>query len=87
MSRSYRHYPIVRQEKKDTKAGNRKLRHDKLAEVADGAAFKKYGVGWDWFYNYSWEEAQKDYFCTPRLQKLYSFDEWREYYLSCCVRK
>lgn len=87
MSHSYRRHPIVIQEEKDTKAGNRKVRHSKLAEIPSGGAFKKFGVGWPCVYYYSWAEAEKDYFKTPRLQQMYTYEEWKHYYLSTCVRK
>lgn len=87
MSRSYRHHPICIQEEKDTKAGNRRLRHNKLLDIADGGAFKKMGVGWPCAYYYSWPQAQEDYIRTPRLQKMFTYDEWKQYYYATCVRK
>lgn len=42
MSRSYKKFPVVRQEKEDNKYSNRKLRRDKFAEISTGGAFKRH---------------------------------------------
>ena len=40
MSKSYKKYPIVKQEKEDYHYLNRKLRHDKLAAIPNGSFYK-----------------------------------------------
>lgn len=87
MSRSYRYHPICIQEKKDSRAGNRRLRHSKLEDVANGGAFKKFGVGWPCAYYYPWRQAEIDYWRIPRLQNMFSFEEWKQYYYSFSTRK
>lgn len=87
MSHSYRRHPICIQEEKDSRAGNRRLRHDKLLDIADGGAFKKMGVGWPCVYYYSWRQAEIDYWRTPRLQQAFTFEEWKQYYYSFSTRK
>jgi len=87
MSKSYKRYPLVRQEKKDTKSGNRKCRYDKYAEMRGKADFKKYGDKSGWSYRYTWAEAARDYFRLPNLYNHFTFDEWHQYYQSICIRK
>ena len=41
MSRSYKKYPVIVQEKDDMRQWNRSLRHNKLKEIPNGSAYKK----------------------------------------------
>ena len=57
MSRSYKKYPVIVQEKDDMRQWNRSLRHNKLKEIPNGSAYKKdsrrSGV-----WKYRWSEAE-----------------------------
>lgn len=67
MSKSYKKYPIIVQEKDDMRQWNRSLRHNKLAEIPNGSAYKKdsrrSGI---WKYRWSEEDARVFYRrCLP----------------------
>lgn len=89
MSKSYRKYPLLIQEKEDLKYLNRKIRYDKFAELPNGSSFKKHSPHWmTWRYRWSKEDAIKEYYNKPWLQKRFlTLEEWLNYWESCTIRK
>lgn len=87
MSRSYKKYPIVRQETKDYHYLNRQLRHDKLAKIPKGGSYKKVYSSWAWAYRWSKEQAIQEWYRNAWIRERYSYDEWIDYWKSCCIRK
>ena len=89
MSKSYKKYPIVRQEKEDYHYLNRKLRHDKLAEIPNGGSYRKY-VDKCHEWKYIWTKEQdicqynEDEWIKERFPTL---DEWINYWKTCVLRK
>lgn len=56
MSKSYKRFPIVRQETEDYRYLNRQLRHDKLAEIPKGSSYRKFNTkAYEWAYRWSRE--------------------------------
>ena len=85
MSRSYKKYPVVVQEKDDMRQYNRKLRHDKMAEIPNGAFFKR-NRG-HCYYHYRWSERDarefyrrwKNLYCYFRHAHVDSFETEEDY--------
>lgn len=73
MSRSYKKYPIVRQERVDRRRSNRYIRHNLDYELPPRGSFhKKVRVdGFNWAYYWSLEDAKQLYKAVPFLQKQY----------------
>ena len=46
MSRSYKKYPIVKQDRENYHYQNRQVRHDKLAKIPKGGFYKKKNSFW-----------------------------------------
>jgi len=87
MSRSYKHTPYIYYEKEDTHYLNRCLRHDKLAEIPNGGAFKRYKKGFgSWGQFWDWEEAKADYYTFNR-DKEYTLEEWFQCWQKWTLRK
>lgn len=71
MSRSYKKFPIVRQEREDYNYLNRKIRRDK-SKIPNGGAFKKHSPHWhSWAHFFYLEDAIKAYESRDYLQKKY----------------
>ena len=88
MSKSYKKYPIVRQEKEDYRILNRKLRHDKLADFPKGSSFKRHSPHWhSWAYEWTWKQAMKDYEKDIWRGRFNSLEEFRNYWEMCVLRK
>ena len=88
MSKSYNKYPIVRQEKEDYHYLNRQIRHDKLAEIPRGSAYRKIKSPWHWRYRWSKEQAFQDYYECDRIRERFpTLELWLNYWKSCCIRK
>lgn len=88
MSRSYKHFPQIIQEKGDYHYLNRQLRHDRLAEIPKGSAYKKFNsCNGTWSYRYSKEQAIQDYYEKPWIRERYSYNEWINKWKSWCFRK
>ena len=82
MSRSYKKYPVIVQEKDDMRQHNRKLRHNKTAEIPNGCFFKK-GRGHT-YYKYLWSEQDaREHYRHYHGQKYYlhvsSFETEEDY--------
>lgn len=91
MSKSYKKYPIVRQEKEDYRYLNRQLRHDKLAEFPKGGSYRRHKPHWNaWTYRWTKEQAiqqyQKDKLGWIK-RDFPTLDTWLNYWKSCCIRK
>ena len=82
MSRSYKKYPIVRQERPDPKVSNRYVRHNLNIELSvKGTDYKKIKhSGWNWAYRWSLEDAKQNYKNSEYLQKKYSLEEYLIWY-------
>ena len=87
MSRSYKKYPIIRQEKEDYRYLNRQIRHDKLAEIPNGGSFKKHRPHCGWAYRWSKEQAIQEWKEKARIRQRYSYDMWINQWKSWCIRK
>lgn len=90
MSRSYKKYPIIRQEKEDYRHLNRQLRYDKFAEFPKGSSFKKHKPHWyTWAYRWTREQAISSYYERRKQMKrdFPTLEEWLNYWESCCIRK
>ena len=71
MSRSYKHYPFVK-DRDSSKWGKRycNKRVRKAKNIPNGKAYKKLTEPWDYIYDYSFSETWEEYlqwFKQPRL--------------------
>lgn len=83
MSRSYKKFPVVRQEKVECHLANRYIRHNKDIEIpVKGAYYRKVkNFGWRWSYLWTKEQAIDDYYNFERLQKQFpSLEEYLIWY-------
>ena len=88
MSKSYRKYPIVRQEKENCHYLNRQIRRDRLAEIPNGNAYKKIKPSCNWHYYWSKEQAIQDYYAEGKIRETFpTLELWINYWKSCCLRK
>ena len=90
MGKSYKKFPVVRQEKEDYRYLNRQIRHMKLEDEIPGhAAYKKIASGRrGWSYIWTKEQAIQEYNQCERIRKRYeTLDDWLNYWKSCVVRK
>lgn len=88
MSRSYKKYPIVKQEKEYCRYQNRQLRHDKLADIPNGKSYKKFNNCPKWIYYWSKEQAIQDYYAESKIRERFpTLELWINYWKSCCLRK
>ena len=88
MARSYKKYPVVRQEKEDYRYLNRQIRHDKFAEFPTPGAFKRHRPHWySWHYRWTREEAIEKWHRSSACLRFPTLDEWLEYWARCTVRK
>lgn len=82
MSRSYKRYPIIRQERPDKTILNRKLRRKKLWNLR-GSQYKKVVRNFDdWGYRWSLYEA-----LHCRRYKARTDKDQEQYWKKCCIRK
>ena len=81
MSRSYKKFPAVTQEKEDMRYWNRKLRHNRLEKIPKGGFFKK-GRGHCHF-KYPWTEqdARETYraLCNNKYSHASHFETEEDY--------
>lgn len=90
MSRSYKKYPIVRQERVETYMANRYLRHNLDIELPPkGSHFKKVkNFGWRWAYYWSLEDAKKNYYQSKWAQTHFlTLEEYLIYYKKMYLSK
>ena len=87
MSRSYKKYPIVRQEKENNHYLNRRIRYDRLATFSRGS-YRRKDQFWNWSYRWTKEEAIQNYYEYARIRKQYpTLEEWLNYWAKCALRK
>lgn len=74
MSKSYKKYPIVRQERADSHQSNRYIRHNMDYELPlKGKQHKKvHNDGYNWAYYWSLEDAKTTYFKSSYWQGRFS---------------
>lgn len=83
MSRSYKHHPIVKQEREDYHYLNRKLRHDKLAKIPKGNFFRRFiPKPHEWKYIWTKEQAIQEWHERSWIRERYTYDEWMNYWKS-----
>jgi hypothetical protein len=89
MSKSYKKYPIVKQEKEDYHYLNRKLRHDKLAAIPNGSFYKKYvNKCHEWKYIWTKEQAIRQYNEDEWIRERFpTLEMWINYWKTCVLRK
>ena len=91
MSKSYKKYPKVKQErltKKDKRHLNKRIRHLYLEECFNGADYKKLVPNYNtWQYRWSWREALKDYNDGLFNSHFSTLSDFRNYYENCVKRK
>ena len=92
MSRSYKRYPKVKQErltKSDKIILNRRLRHLDVQVAYRGSQYKHRLPNWEtWQYRWTWKDAVKDWYECDYLRKEYpTLESYRNYYESCVLRK
>lgn len=88
MSKSYRKYPIVKQEKENYHYLNRQLRHDKLAKIPKGGAYRRIHSHLHWHYRWSKEQAIQNYYEDNKIKERFpTLELWLNYWKSCCIRK
>jgi hypothetical protein len=89
MSRSYKKFPIVRQERVDPRISNRYIRHNLDVDVPmKGSHYKhmKFG-GWNWAYRWSLEDAKRFYERNVFLQEKYTLEEYLIWYKKTVISK
>ena len=89
MSRSYKKYPIVRQERIDPRISNRYIRHHLDVDVPmKGSRHKrmKFG-GWNWAYRWSLEDAKELYYNNVYWQEKYTLEEYLIWYKKTVLSK
>ena len=85
MGKSYKKYPIVRQERVDKKIWNRAIRRANLDYSLHGSQYKKLMVNFDtWAYMWTLEDAIDSYIPSKRFPTL---DSWINYWKKVCYRK
>lgn len=92
MGKSYKKFPVVRQEKIDKKQYNRKIRHLKSIDVLHGGQYKKLFICDDWHYIWTKKDAINKYIESLELKiypstKYNTLEEWLLYWEKCTKRK
>lgn len=80
MSRSYRKFPVVRQEKINKKYYNRKLRKLKDGTPYKGGQYRRLYICDDWHYRWSREDAIRQYCPNVAFPTLESWlQHWEKF--------
>ena len=90
MAKSYRKYPIVKQEKVNKKEWNRKVRRFKVDYALKGNNYKKIFINYNnWQYYWSLENAIDQYNKSENFpnKEFPTLESWIEYWKKCCLRK
>ena len=92
MSKSYKKYPIIKQEKFtkfDKKHWNKRIRNLDIDYCLNGSQYKKIFQNWNtWQYPWFLEEALQTYYENEYWQKLYpNVEDFINYWKRCCIRK
>lgn len=95
MSKSYKKYPLTHIEKK-AKIDSKKLRRNKLDDISNGMAYKRYsGSCCNWSSRWTKEDAIKEYREKQMKELEYktfflkfpTLDDYLLYWRKCSVRK
>lgn len=84
MSKSYRKYPIVVQEKIDKKQENKRVRHTMIDTALNGGQYKRISSEANWKYMWTLEDAIESYSNSVNGTGL---EEWIQYWYRCTTRK
>ena len=92
MTRSFKRYPILKQDKVCKRVWNKRLRNKKFNYSLRGAQYKKVMINYDtWKYRWSLEQAVIQYYepdCGNEFYTRYStLNSWVSYWEKCCYRK
>ena len=82
MSKSYKKYPIVRQERADSRQSNRYIRHNIDYDMPRKGKFHKkvHANGMNWAYYWSLEDAKQFYKANPSLHEKFTLEEYLIWY-------
>ena len=89
MSKSYKRFPIIRQEKVDKHLTNRKLRCMDIDYCLKGGQYKKIATNcWKWEYPWFYEDAIGLYEYSERTREMYpDKEDYINFWKRCCYRK
>ena len=88
MSRSYKRYPIVKQEKVHKKSWNRMIRNLDYDYVLRGSQYKKIYPNWEtWQYPWFFEDAMESFEKGAWQNSFVTKEEFINYWKRCCYRK
>lgn len=92
MSKSYKKYPKVKQERltrKDKKFLNKRLRHLHLDSCFSGSEYKRLLNNWNtWQYRWTWKDALEQYNTSTYFQSTCpTIADFRNYYEASILRK
>ena len=88
MAKSYKKYPIVKQEKANKKLCNICLRNLNINYSLRGSQYKKVVRNyWTWQYRWTLDNAIERYSQSKYLQEHYKIDDWINYWKRICYRK
>ena len=86
MSRSFKKYSVVVQEKDDKKYLNRKIRRNKHMKFSTPGAYKKCSP-WSWKYIWTKEDAINLWKNRSDLQEKYTLEEYIHFWEKVAIRK
>lgn len=89
MARSYKKYPVVRQDRPDKRLRNKKLRRLGIDYSLRGSQYRKIVFdGWNWHYRWSLDEVVEEYTLHPEDHKSFpTLESYIEYWKRHCLRK
>lgn len=88
MAKSYKRYPILKQEKVNKKHWNRKVRHLKSDFSLKGMQYRKVFRNYNnWQYMWTLEDAIETWNNSEYYQVNYTLESWIEYWKRLCYRK
>ncbi|MBO5388934.1 MAG: hypothetical protein J6A59_12535 [Lachnospiraceae bacterium] len=88
MAKSYKKYPILKQEKVNKKHWNRGIRNLKIDYSLRGSQYKKIFPNYNtWQYRWTLEDAIETWNDSEYYQGTYTLESWIEYWKRLCYRK
>lgn len=88
MAKSYKKYPIVKQERVNKRLCNRGVRNLNIDYSLKGSQYRKIVRNyWTWQYRWTLEEAVEKYNESEYLQEHYTLEKWINYWKRICYRK
>lgn len=91
MGKSYKRYPIVRQERENYHYLNRQIRRDKLAKIPKGGSYRRHRPHWNtWAYRWTKEQAIQEYESNEFNwinEKFPTLEDYLNYWESITLRK